>query len=59
MDMSKAAWTEAPVPTVEEPPRLSADRRRRYLHPSRYFHMYLFADRETELCCWLPEGYLA
>ena len=31
--------------------------RRSYLHPTRYFHFYLFYERRRHSTCWLPEGY--
>ena len=28
-----------------------------HLLPTRYFHFYLFRERETGDTCWLPEGF--
>jgi hypothetical protein len=58
MDIPKAAWVEVPVLVPEDAPACAEDRMWEYLVPSRYFHMYLFADHKHHVSCWLPEGFL-
>ena len=58
MDLSRSTWTEPPLLVAEEAPPSPTIERLWYLWPSRYFHLYMFYERQTCRTCWLPEGYM-
>jgi len=55
--------TEWPVPSGETADVTVAvmmnEDRLDYLRPNRYFRFYLFREKQTDITCWLPEGFLA
>ena len=58
MDISKTTWMNVPQVIQRKADAPLAVERLCYLWPSRYFHLYMFYERESHRTCWLPEGYL-
>jgi len=58
MDLSKTTWIEPPKVGQKDAEIPLAMERLWYLWPSRYFHQYMFFDRQGRRTCWFPEGYM-